>query len=108
MLHHVVDNQHTQNIQMNKVIGENEKCAFYLMEKATWTFWPTQYISITNIDSKFCHLVLTKKQLESVKRQKSVSPAYLLTSYLLLPILLNIHVFPRNLRNAFFLLLIDS
>ena len=25
------------------VIGENEKYAFYFMEKTTWTFWPTQY-----------------------------------------------------------------
>ena len=27
------DSQHTQNIQINKVIGEHEKCVFYLMEK---------------------------------------------------------------------------
>ena len=27
------DSQHTQNIQINKVIGENEKCVFYFMEK---------------------------------------------------------------------------
>ena len=25
--------QHTQNIQINKVTGENEKCVFYFMEK---------------------------------------------------------------------------
>ena len=30
--------QHSQNIQMNKVIGENEKCVFYFMEKTT-DFW---------------------------------------------------------------------
>ena len=27
------DSQHTQNIRFNKVIGENEKCVFYFMEK---------------------------------------------------------------------------
>ena len=25
----------TQNIQINKIIGENEKCVFYFMEKKT-------------------------------------------------------------------------
>ena len=29
---------------MNKVIGENEKCVFYFMEKMKWTFWPTQQL----------------------------------------------------------------
>ena len=38
MLHHVLDNQHTQNIQMNKVIGENEKCVLYFMEKLNRLF----------------------------------------------------------------------
>ena len=28
-----VDSQHSQNIQINKVIGENEKCVFYFTEK---------------------------------------------------------------------------
>ena len=27
------DNRHTQNIQINEVIGENKKCIFYFMEK---------------------------------------------------------------------------
>ena len=27
------DSQHTENIQINKVIGENEKCVFYFTEK---------------------------------------------------------------------------
>ena len=27
------DSQHTQNIQISKVIDENEKCVFYFMEK---------------------------------------------------------------------------
>ena len=34
MLYHVGDSQQTQNIQINKVTGENEKCAFYFMEKS--------------------------------------------------------------------------
>ena len=29
MLYHMGDNQHTQNIQMNKVIGENEECVLF-------------------------------------------------------------------------------
>ena len=39
------DSQHTQHIQINKVIGENEKCVFYFMEKTKWTYWPTQYFA---------------------------------------------------------------
>ena len=42
MLYHVGDSQHTQNIQMNKVIVENEKCVFHFMEKHIQTFWPIQ------------------------------------------------------------------
>ena len=29
----MVDSQHTQNIQINEVVDENEKCVFYFMEK---------------------------------------------------------------------------
>ena len=36
--------RHTQNFQISKVLGENEKWAFYFMEKTIQTFWPTQYI----------------------------------------------------------------
>ena len=43
MLYHVGDSQHTQNIQINKMIDENEWCVFYLAEKNR-TFWPTQYM----------------------------------------------------------------
>ena len=42
MLFYVGDSQHTQNIQINKVIGENEKCVFYFMEKTKQNFWTTQ------------------------------------------------------------------
>ena len=44
MLYHLGDNQHTKNIRINKVIGENEKCVFYFMEKTKQTCWPTQYL----------------------------------------------------------------
>ena len=33
MLYHMGDSWHTQNIQINKVIDENEKCIFYFTEK---------------------------------------------------------------------------
>ena len=38
------DSQHTQNVQINKGIGENEICVFYFTEKTKWSFWPTQYL----------------------------------------------------------------
>ena len=37
------DSRHTPNIQIDKVIGENKKCVFYIMEKTKQTLWPTQY-----------------------------------------------------------------
>ena len=43
------DSGHTQNIQINKVIGENEKYVFYFTEKTKWTFWPTQYLFVTSV-----------------------------------------------------------
>ena len=36
----------TQNIQINKVTAENEKCVFYFTEKTIQTFWPTQSIHV--------------------------------------------------------------
>ena len=30
---HVGNSWHTKNIQINKVVGKNEKCVFYFMEK---------------------------------------------------------------------------
>ena len=44
MLYLTGDSKPTQNIQINKIIGENEKCVFYFMEKTIQIFWPTQYI----------------------------------------------------------------
>ena len=37
-LYHVGDSRHTQNIQINNVIGENEKCVLYFTENSEWTF----------------------------------------------------------------------
>ena len=42
--YHMGDSWHIQNVQNNKIIGENEKCVFYFMEKTIQIFWPTQYI----------------------------------------------------------------
>ena len=38
------DSQYTENIQLNKVIGESENCVFYIMDKTNQAFWPAQYI----------------------------------------------------------------
>ena len=38
MLYHTGDSWRTQNIQINKVIAENEECVFHCTEKAKWTF----------------------------------------------------------------------
>ena len=37
MLYHTEDSQHSQNVQINEVIHENEKYVFYFMEKMKWT-----------------------------------------------------------------------
>ena len=38
MLYHVGDNWHTQNIQIDKIIGEYDISVYYFMEKTKWTF----------------------------------------------------------------------
>ena len=38
MFYHVGGNQHIQNIQINKVTGEKEKCVFYFMNKTNGLF----------------------------------------------------------------------
>ena len=43
MLYQMGDSWQTQNIPINEVIGENEKCIFYFTEKTKWSFWPTEY-----------------------------------------------------------------
>ena len=44
MLDDVGGSRHTQNIQINKVIDENEKCVFHVTEKNLWTFGQPQII----------------------------------------------------------------
>ena len=57
MLYHMGDSRHTQNIQINKVIGENEKCVFYFMEKIMQSFWPTQHVPEGITEAiRLCHL----------------------------------------------------
>ena len=67
MLYHRGDRGHTQNVQINKVIGENEKCVFYLTKKTKWTFWPTRYISAT----KSNHFDFPKEILPTFHDHKS-------------------------------------
>ena len=43
-LYHMGDCQHTQNIQINKVIGENEKRVLYFTGKTIQTLRPTRLI----------------------------------------------------------------
>ena len=49
MLYHMEDGQHTQNIQINKVIGENEKYVFYFTEKTQQIFLPILYMYLSPI-----------------------------------------------------------
>ena len=46
------DSWRIQNIQINEVIGENEKCVFYFMGKTKQTFWPTQYNTLREIEGE--------------------------------------------------------
>ena len=49
MLHHTGDNQHTQTIHINKVIGENEKCVFSFMGRKPQELfgWPNKFMIIS-------------------------------------------------------------
>ena len=50
MLYHMGDSQHTQNIQINKVIGKNEKCVFHFMEKTYGLFGqPNNYLHLVRL-----------------------------------------------------------
>ena len=40
--HYTYHVRQTHNIQINKVIGENEKCVFYFTEQTIQTFWLTE------------------------------------------------------------------
>ena len=57
MLYHTGESQHTQNVQINKVTDENEKCVFHFMEKTEGTFWPP------NIKLSSLHLTATTEKL---------------------------------------------
>ena len=46
MLYYTGESQHTQYIQINKVIDENGICVFYFMEKSKWTFLWARRISV--------------------------------------------------------------
>ena len=50
------DNRHTQNIQINKATGKNEKCVFYFMEKNVTDFLanPKKDLSLICLNSKLC------------------------------------------------------
>ena len=54
------DSRYTQNTQINKVIGENEKCVFYFMGKTKWTFWPTQ----SKVEAPHATLIIQSQSLE--------------------------------------------
>ena len=52
-----------KNIQINKVLGEKEKCVFHFKEKTKRTFWPTQYFlgDTRNLGQKvFCLFVFLR------------------------------------------------
>ena len=53
MFYHAGDSQHTQNIQIHKVIGKIEQCVFYFMEKTKRTFLPTQYYTHYHLKTFF-------------------------------------------------------
>ena len=61
-----VHNDTIHNIQINKIIGENEKCVFYFTEKTKQTFWPTHYVLI--------HRLLTVYRMKSLPWQGSQGP----------------------------------
>ena len=52
------DRWHAQKIQINKIIGENEKCVLFY-EQTEQTFWPSQYLP---------HMILVKiKRVKYIK-----------------------------------------
>ena len=55
MFYHVGVLPHTENIQIENVIVENEKCVFYFTETIR-TFWATQYLL------KIRHSMATKEK----------------------------------------------
>ena len=52
--YHVGDSWHTQNIQINNVIGENESCVFSFMEKLNGLFGqPNSFKCVINLNIWF-------------------------------------------------------
>ena len=50
------------NILVNKILGENEKSAFYFYLKMKGTFWPTQYLSGWRRNNHELKKIITKVQ----------------------------------------------
>ena len=70
MLYHAGDSRYTQNSQVNKVIGENEKRVFY--GKNHMDIWPTQYYHHWGNITDTCETLL----LFSVDHQSRVPDSY--------------------------------
>ena len=74
MLYHTGDSWHTQNIQNNKLIGENENFAFYFTEKTKQTFWPTQYYNMEYTLNIYIHsYTYLRNHLTCLKRKNFFS-----------------------------------
>ena len=78
---------HTQNIQINKVIGENEKHILYFMENTKQTFWPTQYYTMVYLQNCFSwfiswqqHWILLQFYWKPSKLQKDLTPHSFVTT----------------------------
>ena len=59
MFYHVGDCQHTPNIQIHQVIGENDKCVFQFTEKNVQNFWPARQpdirIPVSHTSEQHCY-----------------------------------------------------
>ena len=69
MLYHAGASWHTQNSQINNVIGENKKRVFYFMEKTNWTFWPAQQVVVTVAQRCECNYAPKSYTLKWLKWQ---------------------------------------
>ena len=71
------DRWHTQNTQINKVTGENEKCVFYFMEKTERTFRPSQYLGGPTYCLSKCLSVFEQVTIPVLKHNLSPSAKHL-------------------------------
>lgn len=62
------DSQYTQNIQMNEVIGENEKHILYFTEKTKRAFWLAQYFPASSLGRPHPHTRLLSLVICGVSR----------------------------------------